>query len=540
MKYIHRFLIFTIFLVLICFNNSHLAYSINNTITDYNFDEWYYFNDKDFLSQNYGIIDNKISQYIVSTGEGSISIPIDFKGNYGIYVSIIGDSSEFIVSTTNNKFIVDPRTEFFSRNRNKNTLKELFISNISLDNEDKIEIIFNSPNAKLVNLRLLKLTDEEYTQWLAPESNNKNFLFDNDLYTDFFQGENSSYNMFKYNTIEQYENLSVNILNYCVGTTFFPFYNSSYAGEPYGSFNKYKNAVRVGDITAYNDFMNLYNTYGDPIKIISSSEKTFDLFLTFRMNSFLPNDYRGFLNGNIYNDFSSKTQKFNHKISFYYEDYREYLLNIILESTEKFHPKGITLDFSRTPNFFGYELLNRNARKKILSEFVKTIREEVPDDIKIMVRFPYNYTNYDLDVPLWISEAYVDYISPTSLKYEEFFDITPFVEMVKDSSVKLYPSITSNLGGEDLDINSEKSYQNKGLFGINNEYLSVSDYLLRAIELYEKGAHGVLLFNVNTQIGEPALIPTKLKLLNGVDSLEKWYYFEYLLESKDKEIKFID
>ncbi len=540
MKYINRFFILTIFFVMICFNSSHYAYSNNNTIREYNFDEWYYFNDKDFLALHYGIIDNKISQYIISNAKGSISIPIDFKGNYGIYVSIIGDSSEFIVSTTNNKFIVNPKTEFFSRNLNKNIIKELFISHISLDNENKIEIIFNSPNAKLVNLRLLKLTDEEYAHWSEPESNNKFFLFDNDLYTDFFQGENASYDMFKYNTIDQYENLSVNVLNYCVGTTFFPFYNSSYAGEPYDNFDKYINSVREGDITAYIDFMNLYNTYGDPIKIISSSSKTFDLFLSFRMNSFLPNDYSRFLNGNIYSNFKNKTQKFNHKISFYYEDYRKYLLNIILESTEKFHPQGITLDFSRTPNFFGYELLNHNARKKILSEFVKTIREEIPDDMKIMVRFPYNYTKYDLDVPLWVSKTYVDYISPTSLKYEEFFDITTFVEMIKDSSIKLYPSITSNLGGEDLNISSEKSYQNKGLFGINNEYLSISDYLLRAKKLYEKGAQGVLLFNVNTQIGESALIPTKLKLLNGVDSLEKWYYFEYLLESKDKFIKYID
>lgn len=480
-------------------------------------------------------LNDSTRNFIYSSRPGEISFENSLDGSYGIYISIIDDSKPFSLKIDDSIFHVNP-SDFFFNNQLKGThIRELFIGWSQLKTSSSFKLIFHESQSKIVSLRFLPLTSDEVSI-LTAEDEEKLFIFDNDVYTDFFQGENSSYEDFYENTINQYDDLNISNLNLCAGTTFFLFYDSKISGSPYSTFSKYKDIVRDGDRRAYTDFMHLYESKGAPVDIISGSNRSFGLFLSYRMNSVLPNDYRGFFNGSKYSEFKHKRQLFNYKPSFYYKSYRDYLKSIIIEGVNKYNPEGITLDFTRTPNFFGYELINNNAKSKIITEFLSQIRSSIPSNVKILIRFPFNYSKYNLDVPTWISRNLVDYISPASLKYEEFFPIDRFLLMVGGTNVKLIPSITSNTDGEDLDVETEKIYQNKGLFGIYNEYLYIEDYLLRTFYLYSKGCNGVLLFNTNAQIGENSSIPKILNVTSKKNSIDAWYYFAYQRTMRAKKI----
>lgn len=217
----------------------------------------------------------------------------------------------------------------------------------------------------------------------------------------------------------------------------------------------------------------------------------------------------------------------------------QYILNIIDELFYKFDIDGITLDFTRNPVLFGSEINDKEKRISILNDFMREVKKIVPDSKKINVRFPYNIEDYDMDIKTWIEEGLVQSISPSVLKYEDYFDIKPFVGMVKNTDVKLFISITSNTDGEDLSVKTEKLFKTLGSNAVNNKYLSVSDYLKRAYECYKNGADGVLLFNINCQIGEDYKLPTKLSILNSTSALKKWYLFEYASVIKTKYIEII-
>lgn len=536
-----------------CYANKKLTKDISNSSSkiykeksNYDSDE-YIFNDFNSLNPNskfnYYYFKLKRSEkeltFTEINGEYDFEIPVSFKGWHSVYMGLIGDSDDFDVKFGDEVIGTDLKNKEFNNSLSKNIFKEVFLTNKNFNNE-KISIhIPERSKVKIAYIKFEKMDHKQIELWEKDNSTKFTVIYDNDGFSDFFEGENGSLDEFKENTIYQYDRLNASKINYCIGTTGLVFYDSKYAGKPFNNFQQYEDKVREGDVTAKTDILNLIDNENAPIGIISEEKNNMGVFASIRINSFFPNDYRNFLNGNIYDKLKPFTQKNNFRMSFYYNIYRQYLLNIISEVGDNFDVEGITLDFTRAPNLFGDELLDQNTRKDIITKFIKNVRAEVPKHMKINIRCPYNYYDYNFDLKTWIENGYIDAVSPSVLSKEDFFDILPFVIMTKNTDVKLYIGITANCHGEDLNVDTEKIYKESGNKKLKNRYLSVEQYIIRTYVSYLLGADGVFLFNVNCQIGEDSKLPDKLSTLSSVEALKKWYTFQYSSFKKTEPIRLL-
>jgi uncharacterized lipoprotein YddW (UPF0748 family) len=242
----------------------------------------------------------------------------------------------------------------------------------------------------------------------------------------------------------------------------------------------------------------------------------------------------------------AKDGSVKNEISYAYPKVREYIMNVLKEVASVNLVDGVNIDFCRYPYVFGYEPVLTDAykaqygidpknettpdglnrwyqfRADIMTQFMREIRQELAGKV-ISVRIPYkDPQSYGLDIQTWVKEGLIDRLIPSVMSYEDFYDILPYVRLVKGTKVSLYAGITSDLQGHDLTKEQERLMR-QGLYVSDSKYLTPQQYLLRAHEVYQAGADGVFLFNTKD-------LPEALRILGDRIKVDKWHEFQYPAE----------
>ena len=203
---------------------------------------------------------------------------------------------------------------------------------------------------------------------------------------------------------------------------------------------------------------------------------------------------------------------------------------------------GIMMDFGRYQYTFGKECPDVAERTRIMNEFVKSVREDMPAGKKLIVRVldptPIQATAYGLDFETWAKEGWVDRIIISTQSHENFFSLEPYTELFeKYPNVEFYVGIVATLSGHD----TTKAEEAAGQKTEKTQYVSIEQYLLRAHEVYTAGADGIFLFNsVNNlyvEMGGPT--PT-YSYMNNKAEIVKWYTFEYPAYDVSESVRFIN
>lgn len=455
----------------------------------------------------------------------SLKIPAKLSGWFGIYVGYITGTEEFKIKGQNKEEDI----KIFNEDKNKQYVKECFAfaenfheSGISID-------AIKGKKAKISYIKIVSLTDADVKLYKSYNEyrTNKRVIYNNDGYTDFFEGKCATEDELKKVVVDSVKKADGGEVNYEIGTTGMLNYNSKYAGDAFVGSQKYDSYIREGDKLARKQILNILNYGKSPLEIATSrgKEQKIKVNASMRMDAFYVTNATKFLNGTIYDKYIKCKQNEGHALSYYYPEFREYIENVLKEISEVDGVYYINLDFCRYPVLMGSEATPKE-KIDIMNDFMRKIRKDIPNK-KISVRVPYlNTLSYGLDVKTWIKEGLIDRLIPSSIGFESFYNIDEFTEMVKGTNVELYVGISANLKGIDLTKETEKLI-NEGKYVPDNEYLSVEDYLFRAHESYEAGAEGIFLFNTFSGVDFTKDYSPKFNLLGDKIKVKKWYKFEY-------------
>lgn len=455
----------------------------------------------------------------------SLNLPAKLNGWFGIYVGYITGTEEFKIKGQNKEEDI----KIFNEDKNKQYLKECFAfaENFS-DGKISIDAV-KGKKAKIAYIKIVSLTKEDVSLYKSYNEyrENKRVIYNNDGYTDFFEGKCSTEEELKKVVVDSVKKADGGEVNYEVGTTGMLNYNSKYAGDAFEGSEKYDAYIRQGDKLARKQILNILNSGKSPLEIAASRGKKQKIKVdaSMRMDAFYVTNATKFLNGSIYDKYIHCKQNEGHALSYYYPEFRKYIENVLKEISEVDGVYYINLDFCRYPTLMGSEATPKE-KIDIMNDFMRKIRKDIPNK-KISVRVPYlNTLSYGLDVKTWVKEGLIDRLIPSSIGFESFYSVDKFVQMVKGTNVKLYVGISANLKGKDLTKETEKLIK-EGKYVADNEYLSVEDYLFRAHESYEAGAEGIFLFNTFSGVDFTKDYSEKFNLLGDKIKVKKWYKFEY-------------
>lgn len=482
------------------------------------------------LGWNLGIYE--LSSYdkampLILSGKNSkvLELPIKLNGYLGVYVGYMSNTQEFKITCNNNEKLIKPYT------KSREAKGEKFINERFVDAENfqdaTLKIIpIEGKTAKIAYIKIVSLSEKQIAALSKTKAKSRKVIYDNDGYSDFFLGKYPDSHTLAQFPSNLKEKTNAKEISWTLGTTGFLTYDSAYAGPAYEGFEKYEEYVRNGDKIAKEQILNILQEGKSPIEIVASSgdDLGIDVNATLRMDAFYNADYVKFLNGKIYEELLNFRQNDSIRLSYYYEEVRNYILNILKEACSISGVDGITLDFCRYPEVIGSEAETKE-KIEIMNEFMEDVRREIPDK-KITVRFPHiKPENYGLDIKTWVENGYVDRIVPSDISLESFYDISEYVELVKNTDVEIFAGITANLKGADATPGNEDLDSDGKIPG--NEFLSPEEYMFRAHEVYEAGVDGVFLFNIFNDIDITEDVPSEFKRLQNKNEVDKWYELEY-------------
>lgn len=454
----------------------------------------------------------------------TLKLPVKLKGWFGIYIGYASGTDEFNINVNNstqNVKIKSSAVETATKN-NSNYIGETFAFANNF-NEDSFEISpIANKKVKIAYVKLVSLTPDQIN--LCKESSNDNVntvIYDNDGYSGFFYGKYPNADELKKNAMDSISKLNAGELDWCLGTTGLLNYNSSVAGKPYEGSEKYESQFREGDKTARKAILDFVNSGKAPIEILAGRGKELGIKVnaSLRMDTFYDPTIYGFLNGKMYDNYKDCMQLGGNFMSYYYPKYRTYIKNVLKEAASFNNVSGVTLDFCRYPYVMGNETY-LEQKTKVMNDFMRELRNELPKDKTITVRIPINdYNNYGLDVQTWVSEKLIDRLVPSVISNENFYNIAPYIGMTNGSNVKVYAGITQDLEGNDL-TKEEEEFINKGGYMPEDAHVTSLQYLLRAHDVYAAGVSGIYLFNTNDLSDDFKNLSSKTKVSN-------WYEFLY-------------
>lgn len=497
-----------------------------------------------------------------STGE--LEIPVDLVGWFGIVMGYLDgtqqigiDFGEGFTDLEVEKTIFLPRQEI-----GENIIKEAFLGAANFQGQ-KIKLrAVNPSKARVAYIKFVGLTDEQIDIYQAPSDGIKRAAFNNDGYSDFCSGYYPDKQSLLQRAVDIYKNKDVGIFEFCLGTTFGLNYNSKIAGMPYSNITqKWKDQLmRDIDKTGVNQIQRFAESNMIPIQEVAlrADEYGIKTFASLRMNAFYDPAVNPWLNGNLYDqyaDYRIKTASgaYTNNISYASQIIRDLITDILVEASSFEGVDGVNLDFNRYPDCLGYEdeLVDPfieeygfDPREKqdeeqakiwisykagIYNDFLRNLRERLPYK-EISVRIPESgWKEYGFDLKTWIDNKYIDVLIPSTIGYESFFDIKPFVELVKGSDVKLYGGINHYLAGHDLTKQEEDLIKKGVKVDLGHSYVTKEQYLERAWTLYRAGCDGIHIFNNwrGTDI---------VGFIGDKQYVERWYTFEYSANVKSETI----
>ncbi|MFT5872235.1 MAG: hypothetical protein ACI8WT_001165 [Clostridium sp.] len=483
---------------------------------------------------SYTDYENKKNGTIIENGENALalSMPVKLNGWFRVYVGYVTGTESFKIGKTDDPSPLQITSDISLKS---NELfgdqwiyeKSTIISNF---NNNSIKLFLNpSQRARIAYIKLIGLSQQQVFLYQKQQLNKKTVIYDFDGYTDFFLGKHPNVEALTSNTIGKLTGKNVAEVNWCLGTTGLLTYNSKYAGTVFDGVEAYDDQLRDGDALARYQIMNILNSGKSPLEIVADNghENGIKVNASLRMDTFYDPDIYGFLNGAMYEDYNQFAQPGNFNLSYYYPQVRAYIRNILLEIDSFNNVGGITLDFCRYPTLFGTET-SSEEKVLIMNEFLRTLRNELPKDKTITIRVPYNDPlQYGFDIKTWINEGLLNTLIPSSIGTEEFFNVKPYVDMVKDTNVRLYIGVSADVSGHDI-TKEEEALVKQGLYINNKVFLDIQQYLLRAYDVYEAGADGIFLFNSTSKLYIDNNAPLESTFLGDKVLIEKWHEFDYV------------
>jgi hypothetical protein len=162
---------------------------------------------------------------------------------------------------------------------------------------------------------------------------------------------------------------------------------------------------------------------------------------------------------------------------FAHPEVRQHKLSIIEEFITRWDNDGISLDFDRDPRYFKEYGSSKNAA--MMTELMRSVKAILDRTGKERGRKLYFHARvipgidacYErgLDVRTWVKEGIVDAITPGCGYMTVSLDLAPWLDLVRDRNVYIYPSI--------------------------NHWRTTEETRAWASLMYKRGAHGVNLFN---------------------------------------------
>lgn len=478
--------------------------------------------------------DNKTEGTLIENlqySSDSLIVPLKLNGYFKVYVGYASGTDGFNIKKSTDDNYTKVNSDIVSSSSEEYGKQYLYEKIALVDNFNNCNLVLKPMvNTRIAYIKLVGLTKEELKLIQTPNENEngRRVMYDNDGYSDFFDGLYPAPEYLKTGFVDLLAKKNVGAINWCLGTTGLLNYNSKYAGPAFDGFDKYKSQLRDGDIRAKEQVLNILSSGKSPLEIVAAAAKENNMKVnaSLRMDTFYPTDKHGFLNGKIYDSYQDVRQKGEYGLSYLYPKTRDYITNVLKEAVSFNNVDGITLDYCRYPVVMNLEA-TQPQKVAIMTEFMRNLRKQIPKDKTITARIPYDIPlTYGFDVKTWIKEGLIDVLIPSNITVDDFFNVKPYVDMVKGSNVKLYIGICANVSGSDLTKEEEK-YVKAGYEAPKKTFLAINQYLLRAREVYKAGADGVFLFNSSSAVFIDPTSPEIAKLLNDKVALEKWYTLYY-------------
>ncbi len=201
-------------------------------------------------------------------------------------------------------------------------------------------------------------------------------------------------------------------------------------------------------------------------------------------------------------DFSKEHPEWRRGAALRYEvpEVREHILGLYREALAIGAP-GISIDFCRYPE--GIDTA------ETCTGFLRELRALTEEfgGVPILIRFPATgVRTWDrFDYQTWVAEGLVDYLCPSNLQGRHHsFDVTPYVEAVRGTDVKLLPVID----------------------GLSWGLQMPGPFLWRARELHEAGVDGIYVYQADSRVLGWPEDRRVMALLGSSEAVRRWWQDE--------------
>ena len=219
--------------------------------------------------------------------------------------------------------------------------------------------------------------------------------------------------------------------------------------------------------------------------------------------------------------------KINSLLDFTFQEVRDYICEVAKECVRSFNLDGLELCF-RDSLYFPYG--KGRERQSVMTDLIRELHEILVSEsknknkkLKLGARFYQTLEechDIGLDIPSWIMNGYLDYISPSDIMYSDInASYEEFAELTRDSDCYLYPAILPWLS-----CRSERR--------LNRMPINVDQQRAIAQNYYGAGADGISFYNHFVSNDWAPFYPMQLYDMNDLRDPErvaqgrKHYVFE--------------
>lgn len=418
-------------------------------------------------------------------------------------------------------------------------LVEWFVTTADLSG-GSIELIgLADESARVAYVRLHPLSATEIGLAATPVEGaaGRRAVYNNDATTDIVLKDVTDAEGLREVSAGRYRDTDTGILTYGIGATTLAWANSRVLGtiaETYDLTEAQFALMRAADRTTM-EFMKAVVTDDEcPLQMVAEAADDFGLTVlaSLRMSAFYSPGAYPWLNGPHYGDHFPAHRMIGvdgaipsdsaslYGLSLTFDDYRDLLVDALIEAGEYRGVDGVEIDLCRRPRVIGWDAAFQQAyhdlygvwppdevpgpgldrllahRAEILTEFLRRVRAGLPGK-KVAVRVPYGYL-YELgmDVETWIADGLIDILIPSTWTLEDLWSVdSTFPDLVVGTDVVLYGGIEAVINGMD----SSRASENLAAAGVSSNVASARmtrpQYLQRAQEFYDAGYDGVYIFN---------------------------------------------
>ncbi len=482
------------------------------------------------------------------------NVPVKLNGKFAIYVGYVMGTTSFSVNGT--EVFVS-----YKRDSGEHVYERFATADDFKDEEITVSNVTGAP-ARIAYVKFVPISDETYEKFLA-EDDSQNMMIDNDGYSIFCNsGVSSSQALFSraYGTYP--EKINLGQLNWCTFSTSILNYDSEvwwkYVTARLKELNipedkwpenfldhvdnegvhlEYEHLMRDLDKRAFSNMLAISGE-GYPHVLLADYAKENgygDVYVSLRMSHYdsKTGDW-AFQCGTLYYlypEFIRGGAVYSKELSYTHETYRNYLHDLLLEMASYENIAGVTMDFARYPSIFGSELLDVEARTKIVDDFIKSVYDDLPEGKKLIIRVPYPTDEKaepsGLNYRHWVEGGYVDRVIIGATGGESFFDFSEHAEYFnRHDNVEFYLGITQTISGHDLTKEEEDLIKQGVELNRNYESTGKLQYMLRAYEAYSAGVDGFFIFNGLDTATVGGIDPAYANL-NNKTLMDKWYTMEY-------------